>query len=123
MSVLYEFNNEHVFSSLKYDICKYKHLLFHVDNVMPFLLKMIRSQPEAIRRLVKSFKMMLGFYGFRLVDAQTGQIHRSHNYQERFHNFNRFVLILYCYYLICVWEWSLLRKVIVHFITFHVVDH
>jgi len=44
-----------------------------------------------MERLLKSYEMMLGFYGIKLVDRETGQVLRAENWKERFHNLNRFV--------------------------------
>ncbi|KAK0055168.1 dentin sialophosphoprotein-like isoform X2 [Biomphalaria pfeifferi] len=37
-------------------------------------------------RVLKSYKMMLGFYGMKLVDEERGTIQRAGNYRERFEN-------------------------------------
>ena len=54
-------------------------------------LQLIRQDDAAMERLLRSYEMMLGFYGIQLVDRQTGQVQRADNWRERFHNLNRFV--------------------------------
>lgn len=44
---------------------------------------------EAKKRLVKSYELMLDFYGIRLVDKSTGRVERSEKWEERFDNLNR----------------------------------
>lgn len=51
--------------------------------------KLIKSSPESLQRVKKSYKMMLGFYGFELKNEETGEIGRSLNYRPRFSNFER----------------------------------
>ena len=50
---------------------------------------MIKNDTHAKERLLKSYKMMLGFYGLELVDDKTGEVKRASNWQERFDNLNR----------------------------------
>ncbi|CAF0756255.1 unnamed protein product [Adineta ricciae] len=53
-------------------------------------IEAIKSDPKALKRLLESYRMMLGFYGFELVDEQSGQIRRlrGDNYKSRFRNLN-----------------------------------
>uniref|UniRef100_A0A3B3ZJ92 Opioid growth factor receptor (OGFr) conserved domain-containing protein n=1 Tax=Periophthalmus magnuspinnatus TaxID=409849 RepID=A0A3B3ZJ92_9GOBI len=41
---------------------------------------------DAKKRLVESYELMLGFYGIRLVDKDTGEVKRAENWKERFGN-------------------------------------
>ncbi|KAK2821281.1 hypothetical protein Q7C36_020624 [Tachysurus vachellii] len=41
------------------------------------------------KRLLKSYKLMLDFYGIRLVSEETGKVKRAQNWRERFENLNR----------------------------------
>jgi len=41
-----------------------------------------------LERILKSYELMLDFYGMVLVDRKTGQIARSSNYKERYYNLN-----------------------------------
>jgi hypothetical protein len=66
-------------------------------------IEIIRSDPECLKRLVKSFRLMLDFYGMILKDEQTGEIVRADNWKERyshlnssFHNYLRISRILKC---------------------------
>ncbi|XP_069809951.1 opioid growth factor receptor-like protein 1 [Dendropsophus ebraccatus] len=44
---------------------------------------------EVVRqRLLESYELMLGFYGIKLLDKETGQVSRSENWEERFYNMN-----------------------------------
>ncbi len=45
---------------------------------------------------MKSYKLMLDFYGMRLVDESTGELERAPNWKDRFRNLNRF-LLSYCF--------------------------
>ena len=54
-------------------------------------------------RILKSYEMMLDFYGMRLKDVKTGEIERADNYKERYshlnhsmHNYLRITRILKC---------------------------
>lgn len=46
-----------------------------------------RTNPEIIRRYLKSYDMMLGFYGMKLKDKHTGELTRSRhpNFKERYY--------------------------------------
>lgn len=44
------------------------------------------------KRLLKSYKLMLDFYGIRLVSEETGEVKRAENWRERFENLNRLIL-------------------------------
>ncbi|XP_055900231.1 reticulocyte-binding protein homolog 2a-like isoform X2 [Biomphalaria glabrata] len=46
----------------------------------------IQKNPAAKARVLKSYKMMLGFYGMKLVDEERGTIQRAGNYRECFEN-------------------------------------
>ncbi|KAK1157768.1 opioid growth factor receptor-like [Acipenser oxyrinchus oxyrinchus] len=52
-------------------------------------MKAFQQSEEAKQRLVKSYKLMLGFYGIELVDEGTGEVRRANNWEERFSNLNR----------------------------------
>lgn len=44
---------------------------------------------DAKKRLVESYELMLGFYGIRLVNKETGEVKRAENWKERFGNLER----------------------------------
>ncbi|XP_065194172.1 opioid growth factor receptor-like [Sycon ciliatum] len=46
----------------------------------------IMSNPASRARFMKSYKMMLGFYGMRLVDESTGKVQRAANWSSRYSN-------------------------------------
>lgn len=51
--------------------------------------KAFKNNEEAKRRLVESYELMLGFYGIRLVNKETGEVKRADNWKERFGNLER----------------------------------
>ncbi|XP_077059370.1 opioid growth factor receptor-like [Siphateles boraxobius] len=53
-------------------------------------IKVFRKDEGAKRKLVESYKLMLDFYGIRLVDETTGEVDRAHNWKDRFMNLNRY---------------------------------
>ena len=66
-------------------------------------MQAICSDPVAHERVIKSYKMMLDFYGMRLKDERTGEVERAENWKERFshlnrsmHNYLRITRILKC---------------------------
>jgi len=49
--------------------------------------KAIREDIECAKRVLTSYKMMLNFYGIKLVNEQTGELTRNEeNYKERYSN-------------------------------------
>ena len=66
-------------------------------------MQAICSDPVAHGRLLKSYKMMLDFYGLEMTDEKTGALGRAKNWEERFrhlnhsmHNYLRITRILKC---------------------------
>ncbi len=47
-----------------------------------------RTNPAIQERILKSYKLILGFYGVELVDVESGSLRRAHNYKERYWNLN-----------------------------------
>lgn len=47
---------------------------------------MIREDPQLQQRVLKSYEMMLDFFGMKLKCKETGQIERAHNWDERYQN-------------------------------------
>lgn len=39
---------------------------------------------------MESYELMLGFYGIRLVNKETGEVKRAENWKERFGNLERY---------------------------------
>jgi hypothetical protein len=63
----------------------------------------LRSDPQAQRRLLTSYQIMLDFYGMRLADETLGFVVRHSNYSQRYsnlnyssHNYLRITRILKC---------------------------
>ncbi|KAL6063099.1 Opioid growth factor receptor [Balamuthia mandrillaris] len=50
---------------------------------------LIREDLGSAFRVLKSFRLMLNFYGMRLVDLHSGQIARTEEWEERYENLNR----------------------------------
>ncbi|KAL0594530.1 Opioid growth factor receptor [Plecturocebus cupreus] len=51
-------------------------------------IEVFKSSREIQERLVRAYELMLGFYGIRLEDRDTGTVGRAQNYQKRFQNLN-----------------------------------
>ncbi|XP_041655590.1 opioid growth factor receptor-like protein 1 [Cheilinus undulatus] len=52
-------------------------------------IEAFKKNEDAKRRLVESYELMLGFYGIRLVNKETGEVKRADNWKERFGNLER----------------------------------
>ncbi|KAJ0064859.1 hypothetical protein NL108_017002, partial [Boleophthalmus pectinirostris] len=52
-------------------------------------IEAFKKSVDAKKRLVESYELMLGFYGIRLVDKDTGEVKRAENWKERFGNLER----------------------------------
>jgi len=50
--------------------------------------KVMSTDPKIQERFVRSYEMMLDFYGIKLIDKKTGEVQRSKNYQERYAHLN-----------------------------------
>ncbi len=51
-------------------------------------LDAIVANPTARARVLKSYRLMLDFYGLVLLDSTTGQLAHNENFKERFYNLN-----------------------------------
>ncbi|KAG8977029.1 hypothetical protein FRC05_002549 [Tulasnella sp. 425] len=49
-------------------------------------IRAMKSNQDVMRRILHSYKMMLGFYGMRLMDEKTGLLRRSSEYKSRYKN-------------------------------------
>lgn len=49
---------------------------------------MIREDLKCAQRVIKSYRLMLNFYGIRLVDEETGKVEREDNWREQYRNLN-----------------------------------
>ncbi|GAA6082126.1 opioid growth factor receptor-like protein 1 isoform X1, partial [Tachysurus ichikawai] len=52
-------------------------------------IRHFHEDKEVKKRLLKSYKLMLDFYGIQLVSEDTGEVERAQNWRERFENLNR----------------------------------
>ncbi|XP_053704258.1 opioid growth factor receptor [Synchiropus splendidus] len=52
-------------------------------------IEAFKNSEDAKRRLVESYELMLGFYGIRLLNKETGEVRRAENWKERFGNLER----------------------------------
>uniref|UniRef100_A0A1A8L8S2 Opioid growth factor receptor n=1 Tax=Nothobranchius pienaari TaxID=704102 RepID=A0A1A8L8S2_9TELE len=52
-------------------------------------IEAFKQSSDAKKRLVESYELMLGFYGIRLVNKETGEVKRAENWKERFGNLER----------------------------------
>ncbi|XP_062248314.1 opioid growth factor receptor [Platichthys flesus] len=52
-------------------------------------IEAFKKNEEAKMRLVESYELMLGFYGIRLVNNETGEVKRAENWKDRFGNLER----------------------------------
>nr|XP_057908147.1 opioid growth factor receptor [Doryrhamphus excisus] len=52
-------------------------------------IEAFKCNEDAKKRLVESYELMLGFYGMRLVNKETGEVTRADNWKERFGNLER----------------------------------
>ncbi|XP_066443518.1 opioid growth factor receptor-like [Eleutherodactylus coqui] len=51
-------------------------------------IQMMRADEDVMRRLLEAYRLMLGFYGIRLLDEETGDVCRAENWKERYRNLN-----------------------------------
>ncbi|XP_006277629.1 opioid growth factor receptor-like protein 1 isoform X2 [Alligator mississippiensis] len=75
-------------------------LNFYAKELTTYEIEEFKKTKEAIRRFLLAYKMMLEFFGIKLID-KTGNVARAANWQERFqhlnesqHNFLRITRIL-----------------------------
>jgi len=66
-------------------------------------IEKIKADPECIKRFVKSYEMILHFYGCRILDPKTGELDRHDEWKTQYrnlnshaHNFLRITRILKC---------------------------
>ncbi|KAM7411551.1 hypothetical protein PAMA_021510 [Pampus argenteus] len=52
-------------------------------------IEAFKKNEDAKKRLVESYELMLGFYGIRLFNKETGEVKRAENWKERFGNLER----------------------------------
>ncbi|XP_064601568.1 opioid growth factor receptor-like protein 1 [Liolophura sinensis] len=76
---------------------------WHSQELQLHEVEKILADEKAKERFLKSYKMMLDFYGMKLKDEETGEVCRSENWEDRFkhlnssvHNYLRITRILKC---------------------------
>ncbi|KAJ8080452.1 hypothetical protein PM082_017285 [Marasmius tenuissimus] len=62
---------------------------FQSQPLQPHEINAMKSNPQIIERLKKSYELMLDFYGMRVVSFETGELSRSENYKQRYKNLVR----------------------------------
>ncbi|XP_030742601.1 opioid growth factor receptor-like protein 1 [Echinops telfairi] len=62
-------------------------LNFYAKELTTYEIEEFKKTKEAIRRFLLAYKMMLEFFGIKLVD-KTGNVARAANWQERFQHLN-----------------------------------
>ncbi|XP_065902215.1 opioid growth factor receptor-like protein 1 isoform X2 [Dysidea avara] len=67
-----------------------KGLNMHAHELQLHEAKEICKDKVAHGRVLKSYKMMLDFYGMRLKDDKTGEVERADNWKERFSHLNHY---------------------------------
>jgi len=60
----------------------------HVNDEV-YTMQLIRSNHEARKRMVKSYELMLDFYGMTLIDEKTGHLQLANNWRKRQENMNK----------------------------------
>jgi hypothetical protein len=58
-------------------------------KILSFFLQKIMEDQKAQKRVLKSYMMMLDFYGMKIKDKVTGEIEKAENWKERFQHLNR----------------------------------
>lgn len=61
--------------------------MLHITEVLPLLQGFLENS-TAKENLLKSYKLMLDFYGIELCDEKTGEVQRASNWRDRFNNLN-----------------------------------
>uniref|UniRef100_A0A8C2DQQ6 Opioid growth factor receptor (OGFr) conserved domain-containing protein n=1 Tax=Cyprinus carpio TaxID=7962 RepID=A0A8C2DQQ6_CYPCA len=73
------------------DVHSYIQRLFPIqERGVNWRAHLFRKDKQAKSKLVKSYKLMLDFYGLRLANESTGEVERAPNWKDRFRNLNRF---------------------------------
>ncbi len=59
------------------------------EKLTPGEAKLIREDLSCAKRVVVSYRLMLNFYGFKLINEETGELERDEeSWKGRFHNLN-----------------------------------
>ena len=62
---------------------------FHAQELQLHEAQKIMEDQKAQKRVLKSYMMMLDFYGMKIKDKVTGEIEKAENWKERFQHLNR----------------------------------
>ncbi|KAK6184198.1 hypothetical protein SNE40_006712 [Patella caerulea] len=62
---------------------------YHAQELQLHEIKAIVQDKKAHARVLKSYEMMLDFYGMKIIDEKTGEIGRGDNWQSQFAHLNR----------------------------------
>ncbi|XP_068118776.1 opioid growth factor receptor-like [Hyperolius riggenbachi] len=94
-------DNIHEEWKTKYDLLEKNHNFIHwlfpiqeqganrqASPLTPAERKRMKENSDVIKRFLQSYKLMLGFYGIELMNEETGEVTRAHNWEERFRNLN-----------------------------------
>uniref|UniRef100_A0A671T9E5 Opioid growth factor receptor-like n=1 Tax=Sinocyclocheilus anshuiensis TaxID=1608454 RepID=A0A671T9E5_9TELE len=74
------------------DVHSYIQWLFPIQEPgVNWRAHLFRKDKQAKSKLVKSYKLMLDFYGLHLANESTGEVERAPNWKDHFRNLNRFV--------------------------------
>eukprot|EP00178_Gracilaria_changii_P022451 TRINITY_DN6666_c0_g1_i1.p1 TRINITY_DN6666_c0_g1~~TRINITY_DN6666_c0_g1_i1.p1 ORF type:complete len:303 (+),score=59.38 TRINITY_DN6666_c0_g1_i1:43-951(+) len=63
-------------------------LNYQAEQLQLHEAKKMMADPKIIKRCLKSYALMLDFYGMDLVNEKTGEIQRTGNYKSRYRNLN-----------------------------------
>lgn len=62
---------------------------YQAQPLQPHEISKMKADPNVIKRLLTSYRLMLDFYGMQLVSDDTGLIVRSPNHAARYRNLLR----------------------------------
>lgn len=62
---------------------------YQAQPLQPHEIQKMKADPTVVRRVIKSYRLMLDFYGMELLSSETGLLKRSGNYAARYHNLLR----------------------------------
>jgi len=61
---------------------------FRAEKLQLHEAEKIKKDPECQKRVVRSYQLMLDFYGMRMKNETTGELERSKNWKDRYRNLN-----------------------------------
>lgn len=65
-------------------------LNFYAKELTSYEIEEFKKTKEATKRFIMAYKIMLDFFGLKLVD-KNGNVSRAANWQDRFHHLNEYV--------------------------------